>query len=130
MTAKNEKDEDAAEIRRLLIDYHAAMVEADIEKLSGLLDMDFFLVHITGYTEPKDEWFDVIRTGQFAYHKIDIESNQLSVSVTGVTAVVAGRGIFNATINSMRNPWRLQFKMTCAKRENGWRVTSARYTSF
>ena len=79
MTAKNEKDEDAAEIRRLLIDYHAAMVEADIEKLSGLL---------------------------------------------------AGRGIFNATINSMRNPWRLQFKMTCAKRENGWRVTSARYTSY
>ena len=53
MTAKNEKDEDAAEIRRLLIDYHAAMVEADIEKLSGLLDMDFFLVISQATPNPK-----------------------------------------------------------------------------
>lgn len=130
MTAKAEKNDDAAEIRRLLIAYHGAMVDADIDRLNGLLDAGYSLVHITGYEQPKDEWFDVIRTGQFDYHKIDIEQNSLSVSVTDVTAVVTGRGVFNATINGMRNPWKLQFKMTWTKEENGWKVTSARYSSY
>lgn len=98
---------------------------AKIRPLDGLLAAGYFLVHITGYKQPKDEWFDVIRTGQFHYHKIDIGQDSLSVSVTGVTAEVTGRGIFNATINGMRNPWRLQLAMTWAKGEQGWKLCSS-----
>lgn len=130
MTTKPEQNDDAAEIRRLLRAYHTAMVDADIDGLAGLLAPDYFLVHITGYKQQKDEWFGVIRSGEFDYHKIDIEQDALSVGVTGLTAAVTGRGIFNATINGMRNPWRLQFKMTWTKEQSGWKAASAAYTSY
>jgi ketosteroid isomerase-like protein len=124
------QDQDAAEILGILRAYHAAMVEARIDQLGELVDEDYSLVHITGYVQPKDEWFDVIRTGQFDYHKIDIDDRVLSVSVSGDTATVAGRGIFDATINGMHAPWRLQFKMTWSRQRGEWRIVSARYSSF
>ena len=110
--------------------YHAAMVEARTDDLDQLLDKEFSLAHITGYIQPKDEWFGVIRSGQFDYHRIDIEEETLAVNITGSTAVLTGRGIFNATINGMRNPWRLQFTMECARQNGRWTITRARYTSF
>lgn len=122
--------DDVAQIRRLLSAYHAAMVDASVDELNRLVATDYFLVHITGYVQAKDEWFDVMRTHQFDYHQIDIEQSSLSVTVTGATAVVKGRGIFNATINGMRIPWRLQFEMALAKDETGRKVASARYASY
>lgn len=130
MTMKTEANDDAGDIRRQLAALHAAMVGADIDGLDGLLAAGYSLVHITGYRQPKDEWLGVVRSGGFDYHKIDIEQDALSVSVTGVTAFVAGRGIFNATINGMRNPWRLQFKMSWTKEQGRWKAASATYTSY
>ena len=125
-----EQNNDSAEIIRVMHAYHAAMVEARTDDLDQLLDKEFSLAHITGYIQPKDEWFGVIRSGQFDYHRIDIEEETLAVNITGSTAVVTGRGIFNATINGMRNPWRLQFTMECARQNGRWTITRARYTSF
>lgn len=124
------QDQDAAGILGILRAYHAAMVEARTDQLAELVDEDYSLVHITGYVQPRDEWFDVIRAGQFDYHRIDIDNRALSVSVTGNTATVAGRGIFEATINGMHAPWRLQFRMAWSKLGGAWRIMSARYTSF
>ena len=125
-----EQNNDSAEIIRVMHACHAAMVEARTDDLDQLLDKEFSLAHITGYVQPKDEWFGVIRSGQFDYHSIDIEEETLAVNITGSTAVVTGRGIVNATINGMRNPWRLQFTMECARQNDRWTITRARYTSF
>jgi ketosteroid isomerase-like protein len=127
---KLEQDDDSAEILRVLDACHAAMVGARTDELDKMLEPDYSLVHITGYRQPKEEWFDVIEAGDFNYHKIDIEQRSLSVSVTGNTAVLAGRGIFDATINGMRSGWPLQFRMMWAKRDGRWRIASATYTGF
>ena len=122
--------DDRAEILGALRAYHTAMVAARTDDLDALLDHDYALVHITGYVQPKDEWFDVLRTGRFDYHRIDVDEGSLSVTVTGPTAVVTGRGIFDATINGMRSPWRLQFTLRLARRRDQWIITHARYTTF
>lgn len=119
-----------SEIIQILHAYHTAMVEARTDELDQLLAEDFSLVHITGYEQPKREWFEVIRSGQFDYHAIAIEEEQLTVNITGDAAVLMGRGIFDATINGTRNPWRLQFTVRYAKRDNRWTMVHARYTSF
>lgn len=123
-------DKDTAEILDILRAYHGAMVEARTDRLAELVDEDYSLVHITGYSQPSDEWFDVIRNGQFDYHRIDIDERALSVSVTGDTATVAGKGIFDATINGMHAPWRLRFEMRWSRQGGTWRIISSRYTSF
>jgi hypothetical protein len=130
VTMPVEQGEDRIEIIRVLRAYHTAMVDADTAGLDDLLDEEFALVHITGYVQPKDEWFGVLRSGEFDYHRIEIDDNTVSVSIDGRTAEVRGRGIFNATINGMRNPWRLQFTVRFARRGDTWIIAHARYTSF
>jgi hypothetical protein len=123
-------DKDTADILDILRAYHAAMVDARTGQLAELVDEGYSLVHITGYVQPRDEWFDVIRAGEFDYHRIDIDERTLSVNISGDTATVTGRGIFSATINGMNAPWRLQFTMSWSKRRGGWRILSSRYTSY
>jgi hypothetical protein len=123
-------DKDTAEILDILRAYHGAMVEARTDRLGELVDEGYSLVHITGYVQPRDEWFDVIREGRFDYHRIDIDERALSVNVSGDTATVAGKGIFDATINGMHAPWRLRFEMRWSRQRGTWRIVSSRYTSF
>jgi hypothetical protein len=110
--------------------YHAAMVAARLTDLDELLARDFVLVHITGITQPKREWFDVNRSRRFDYHSIEIEDESVVLDVTEDAAVLNGRGTFNATIDGMKNPWRLQFTMRYAKTGERWQIAHARYTSF
>ena len=121
---------DAAEITRVLGAYHAAMIAARVTDLDALLGSDFVLVHITGVTQPKQEWFDAIRSGRFDYHSIALEELSLAARVTGDGAEMTGRGVFDATIDGMRHPWRLQFAVRFAKTAGHWLITRARYTSF
>ena len=121
---------DEQAIRKVLDAYHAAMVGARTDELGALVAEGFTLGHITGYVQPKAEWFGVIRSRSFDYHDIRIEQDRLRVEVAGDEAVVRGRGIFDATIQGMHAPWRLQFELRFARRSSGWIIADARYTSF
>ena len=129
MTTPLEARERAA-ILAVLRAYHEAMVGARTDLLDQLVAADFFLVHITGYRQPRHEWYEVIRRGDFDYHAIDVDQSSLSLQLRGEAAVLTGRGIFNATINGMKNPWRLQFTMRFGRRGGSWIVLDARYSSF
>jgi hypothetical protein len=121
---------DTAAVLETLRAYHTAMVEADVDRLGELLGAGFTLGHITGYVQPKNEWFGVLRSGEFDYHRIDVDQAALSVRVGGNTAVADGKGVFNATISGMHAPWRLQFSIAFNRHGDGWKIASARYTRF
>lgn len=123
-------DADRVEILHVLQAYLAAMVGARTDRLESLLDSDFVLVHITDYRQPRAEWFAVIRSREFDYHAIDPVQLSLVVEATASGSIVRGRGIFNATISGMRNPWRLQFVLKLSKAEGEWKIGQAHYTSY
>lgn len=76
--------------------YHAAMVAARTDQLAVLAESEYSLAHITGYVQPKEEWFDVIRTRQFDYHRMDIEESSLSLASAAVRPRSrAGAGAFS-----------------------------------
>jgi hypothetical protein len=123
-------NDDTAAILEILRAYHAAMVEAQVDRLRQLLDSGFTLGHITGYVQPKNEWFGLIRSGEFDYHQIDVDQATLTVRASGNTALVEGKGIFDATISGMHAPWRLKFSVAFNRCGAAWRIASARYTAF
>lgn len=127
---ETEHNKDTAAVTRVLSAYHAAMVNARTDDLAHMVAGDFTLTHITGYVQPKDEWFGVVRTRAFDYHAINVDAKTLVITPKGNSALVTGRGIFNATINGMKAPWRLEFNMQFVKRDREWIVARARYTSF
>jgi hypothetical protein len=123
-------DDDRTTILRVLRAYHAAMVDARTEDLSTLLDDEFSLVHITGYRQPQTEWFGAIQSGRFDYHRIDVEEESVSVMAASSTAEANGRGIFDATVEGLRRPWRLRFAIRLSNNDGGWRIVEARYATF
>jgi len=106
------------------------MIAADTESLEQILGQSYSLIHITGYRQPKNEWFAVIRSRRFDYHDIDLDEKHLSITLNGEHAVVTGRGIFKATINGMNNPWRLEFAIDLQEINGRWKIMHARYDSF
>jgi hypothetical protein len=54
--------------------FHArqrAMVDGDTAELRRLSTPDSRAEHISGYDQPRDEWFDQIDSGYFGYVKVD-----------------------------------------------------------
>lgn len=127
VTASTVLAADAGAIRDVLRRYHAAMVDARLPDLDTLLVRDFTLVHITGFVQSKREWFDVIESRACDYHRVTIDDHSVAVSVADADAVVAGRGIFDATIHGLQRPWRLRFTMQFAKSARAWRERRAHY---
>lgn len=130
MLSSMEHADESSEIIEVLNVYHTAMVEARTPDLDRLLEPGFSLVHITRYVQPKHEWLDLVWSGDFNYHRIELEQNSLEVSVKGIGSTVQGRGIFNASINGMTAPWRLRFVLELKKHEGVWMIASARYITF
>ncbi|MFZ6724356.1 nuclear transport factor 2 family protein [Undibacterium sp. MH2W] len=117
------------EVMSVLETYHAVMVGASIDTLDVILDEGFTLTHITGYVQPREEWLDVVRCGDFNYHDIHIDESSLSVDISSISAKVKGRGIFYATINGLKRRWPLQFNIILLKQNEGWKLHSAKYRS-
>jgi len=90
------KDTNETAVLNVLQDYHRAMVDAAIGKPEDIVDRRFSLTHTTGYVQLRDEWFYVVRTGQFDYHKIDVD--EVAVRCDVDFAFVAGSGTFNPTM--------------------------------
>jgi ketosteroid isomerase-like protein len=125
-----EQREDRAAIERVYRAYLDAMIDARVDDLDQLLADDFTAVHITGYRQPKAEWFEVIRSGEYDYHSFQIDERALQITVNRDTAVVNGRSIVDATISGMRAPWRLQSEVHFVKRSGVWIVANTRSSSF
>jgi hypothetical protein len=110
--------------------YHQCMVAALPDELDALLEPGYSLVHITGYVQPRLEWLAAIGSGEFDYHRIELMQDCLSVAMSGDAATVTGKGVFHATIQGLKAPWRLAFTLQYVHRDGHWRVANARYTTY
>ena len=110
--------------------YHEAMVATHVADLDAMLEPEYFLIHITGYRQPKQEWLSVLRSDNYDYHQIDVSAKEIQVYLGSKSAVVTGRGVFDATIQGMHAPWRLKFKLELIRGSSGWKLSRARYDAF
>ncbi|WP_316675269.1 nuclear transport factor 2 family protein [uncultured Tolumonas sp.] len=115
-------------IQNLISLYHESMVNQDTDTLNDILDNAYYLVHITGYVQPKHEWFQVIHNHTFVYHDIRILDLQIDINDANSQAVVSGSGIFKATIYGMNRPWHLNFKLFVNAINDKWQISHAEYT--
>lgn len=96
-----------------------AMIDADTGKLRALSTPDSRAEHITGYNQPREEWFDQIESGYFDYHSI--ENHSIEVVLTGPnTATLVSRSTIDVTIGGSRNTWRLESTAEYIKQDGRW----------
>ncbi|ULQ50763.1 nuclear transport factor 2 family protein [Flavihumibacter fluvii] len=94
------------------------MIEKNTVAMSKILDKEFTLTHITGYVQPKEEWFSEIESERMKYYSY--KEVKTSININGDKATFIGQNILDARIWGTRNNWRLQQTMQLEKRNGKW----------
>ncbi len=108
--------EDSAQVIAVTRKLTDLMIERNIAEMDKIVDQNFTLTHITGYKQPKAEWFAEIESESMKYY--GYEEVGTSVKINGNRAEFIGRNRLDARIWGSRNNWRLQQKMQLGKRDD------------
>lgn len=104
------------------------MIEKNTKEMDKILDKNFTLTHITGYVQPKVEWYSEIESERMKYYSF--KEVKTSVELNGDKATFVGQNILDARIWGSRNNWRLQQKMQLEKRSGKWIIIKSVATTF
>jgi len=104
------------------------MIDRDTAALNDILDEHYTLTHMTGYVQPKAEWFNEVMKESMKYYSAKEVKN--SVKINGNEAEVIVRNLVDARIWGSRNTWRLQQKMQLEKRNGKWIILKSVATTF
>lgn len=104
------------------------MISRDTVAMNTILDKNYSLTHMTGYVQPKAEWFDeVVKESMKYYSAKDVNH---SVIINGNKANVTVQNLVDARIWGSRNTWRLQQKMQLEKRNGKWIILKSVASTF
>jgi hypothetical protein len=104
------------------------MIEKDTAAMNKILDSHFTLTHITGYVQPKQEWYAEIESERMKYYSY--KEVKTSVEIDGDKATFVGQNILDARIWGTRNNWRLQQTMQLEKRNGNCIILKSVATTF
>ena len=120
---KDTRTSDESEVLAITRQLTQLMIERDTVALSKILDGNFTLTHITGYVQPRSEWFSEIQKESMKYYSAKEVSH--SIKVYGRTAEVIQQNLLDARIWGSRNTWRLQQKIQMEKRNGEWIILNS-----
>jgi len=121
---ENDNQEILATVRKLA----DLMIKRDTAEMNKILGRHYTLTHITGYVQPKAEWFNEVTKESMKYYSAKEVS--IDVSVEDNKAVVTVRNLVDARIWGSRNTWRLQQKMALEKLNGSWIILKSIASTF
>lgn len=104
------------------------MIARDTTAMNKILDKHYTLTHMTGYVQPKAEWFDEVQKETMKYYSAKEVSH--AVKINGDKADVTVQNRVDARIWGSRNIWRLQQKMQLEKRNTKWIILKSVASTF
>lgn len=122
--ANNDESKVLTVIRQLA----TLMIARDTVAMNIVLDEHYTLTHITGYVQPKAEWFAEVARESMKYYSAK-EVNH-SIKINGNRADVMVQNMVDARIWGSRNTWRLQQTMQLEKRNGNWIILNSIATTF
>jgi hypothetical protein len=125
---KDTLNTDEAQVLTVVRQLAQLMIKKDTAAMNGILDENYTLTHMTGYVQPKAEWFDEVTKESMKYYS----ENEVhhSVTVNGNKATATMQNLVDARIWGSRNTWRLQQKMTLEKRSGKWIILKSVASTF
>ena len=120
---------DKAQIEDCYRQMYKGMVEKDRRILSEVLDDSFFLVHMTGMRQPKEAFIQAVEDGTLNYFSAGHQ--HIGVKIQDHQAELIGQSMVNAAVfGGGRHTWRLQLKLKLIQRDDGWKITEARASTY
>lgn len=116
----SQEEQAVYDMYRKFYDYKIAQ---NIEGLNEILDPNFQLVHMTGYSQPKAEWLSQVADGQMRY--FGDQEERVIIHVNGEKATLQSRNKVDARIYGTRHVWNLELNFDMEKRDGQWIIMNA-----
>ena len=108
---------------------YLGMVEKDRSILSEVLDDSFVLLHMTGMRQSKAAFIRAVEDGKLNYYSADHQ--RMETNVSGNQAELIGQSVVNAAVfGGGSHTWRLQLKLKLIQREDSWKITEAKASTY
>ncbi len=113
---------DRQQIEQLYERMYRAMIEKDTATLRPMFADDFYLVHMTGTRQNRQQYMEAIADGTLNYY--DCQTEQLDVNVDGDSATLTGRSrVLAAVYGGGKHTWRLQLTFRLRREADNWLFT-------
>ena len=120
---------DEKKIQELYRDYWRCMIHKDEQRLHDLMDEDYYLEHMTGVRQTREEFLAGLRAGTFNYYSA--EHDAIEVRVNDNLAEMIGKSRVTAAVyGGGKKSWRLQGYFTLKKEDGTWKMTSSRASTY
>lgn len=114
--------DDRRQIEQLYKRMYHAMIEKDTATLRPMFADDFYLVHMTGTRQNRQQYLEAIADGTLNYYSCLTE--QLDVNIDGDSATLTGRSrVLAAVYGGGKHTWRLQLTFRLCRKADGWQFT-------
>jgi len=114
--------DDRRQIEQLYERMYRAMIEKDTAALRPMFADDFYLVHMTGTRQNRQQYLEAIADGTLNYYSCQTE--QLDITVDSDSATLTGRSrVLAAVYGGGKHTWRLQLTFRLRRETDGWRFT-------
>lgn len=123
-----EMDKNKSEVLDVTRQLTELMIAKDTVAMNKILDANFTLTHMTGYLQPKEEWFSEIETERMKYYSYKEMKSTVTIKESKATCVF--QILIDARIWRSRNNWRLQQTMQLEKRIGKWIILKSVATTF
>ncbi|UXR77533.1 MULTISPECIES: nuclear transport factor 2 family protein [unclassified Staphylococcus] len=110
--------EERTNILKLYKEFYKSMIDKDTNTLNKILSDDYYLVHMTGYTQPKKEWLSEINNERMRY--FSAKEEDVKIMMDADQAAVHSRNLVDARIYGSRHTWPLQLVLHLEKHESQW----------
>ncbi|TDL33512.1 nuclear transport factor 2 family protein [Macrococcoides bohemicum] len=107
---------------------YEAMINKDVDCIDRLMMDGSFLVHMTGYKQPKREWIKAIEDQSMKYFSSKEENIEIMMKDKKATLIAQNR--VDANINGSRNTWPLELTMYMVKFEKDWKISHIDATTY
>lgn len=125
---QNNTEDDTSAVMAVVRQLAKLMIARDTVAMNNILDKNYTLTHMTGYVQPKAEWFEEVVRESMKYYSAK-EVNH-TIKVNGNTAEVITQDLVDARIWGSRHTWRLQQKMKLEKRNGNWIILNSVASTF
>jgi len=120
---------DEKQIQELYRDYWKGMIYKDEHLLRDLMEEDYYLEHMTGVRQSREEFLAGLLSGTFNYYSADHDAIDVNVKV-GSAEMIGKSRVTAAVYGGAKKRWRLQGDFTLRKEDGVWKLTSSRASTY
>ncbi|MBE6018217.1 MAG: nuclear transport factor 2 family protein [Lachnospiraceae bacterium] len=116
-------------IKELYSKYWEYMINKDANGLQSLMTDDYYLRHMTGAEQSRDDFIKGLMAGTFNYYSAEHDS--IDVYVYGDSAEMVGKSyVLAAVYGGGKHRWRLRGDFTLRKENGNWKLTGSEASTF